>query len=1271
MHAAASGNGPASLRRLSQDYTVLRRAAEGGAVWDVVIVGSGYGGAMAAAELAGLHGENGQPLSVCVLERGREYAPGMFASSLGELPAHVRAHRGTHDGAIGRPEALLDLRIGEDVTALVANGLGGGSLINAGVMETPAPADRRWPEALRRDLDDADFDAVRQALGGTGNLQAAGLRKTQALERLAQGSGLPFRYAAVTVQTDPLDTSMPICTLCGDCMTGCNVGAKKSLDTTLLARAWAQGAQVYTGCSVLRVERACDTDSWLVETVYTDGSLRKRHAPMPLRARKVILAAGTLGSTEILLRSRSPQLRLSTRLGERFSCNGDNLVALHAGPRAVHCSDEEFRPFGERRVGPTITGIVELDGALVEEFAVPASLKRLFDEMVTSAHLLQGLTTWPVRPWAKRGRDSMAVDPDAMENTLLVGLIGHDESAGRIVLNPVTSGADDQHAEGRVHVEWPDVRASPLMDHAWRQADAAFRRGGEGASVLPNPVWRPVPASLDPLLQGKGGPVLTVHPLGGCAMAESADEGVVNHLGEVFDPQGGGVHEGLVVLDGSILPGSLGVNPALTIATIARRSARRLAAQWGWQRPATVSLRAVPPRPMFRAPADCTPRRPVRTEAEIVERLAGPAGPWWVEMTVCYEPVAIADLTASSTRELRVDPARSFLRVYAGGPAAHCELMTLRESERDQRALHIAPLAGRMTLIEPGAGITAISHAVRAGTAWLVNRGTRELWDRLIGTSKASALSAANFAASAARAGEMRVFDYALEVGAPVKHAHAFLARRLPSGLRLAGSKRLTYGRRSNPWRQLTELQLEGFPDSPGTATLKLDGRFLARQGVPLLRITKQENHVVALAEFASLAMCWARTMVSVHAWSFRAPDTAHPRDSHLRPLPMEGVPPPQQHLIVVEVRPPAAPVQVLLTHYPNPGRRPIALVHGYSASGTTFTHHAIPQPLARYLWQRGHDVWVLDLRTSAGMATATLPWRFEDAAFVDLPAAISFIRERTGQTVDVFAHCIGAVMLSMALLGDAEMVSRWYGADLADGWNRWPRWDAERNALAANLGRIVLSQKGPVLVYSDGNVLRAYFMRLLRRVALPDNYQFHIPADQNAVAALMDRLLSTLPYPEMEFLRENPLLPPWRRAQWAGFRHRMDALYARDFSLEHITPTTLGAIADLFGPLNLDTVAQAIHFARLNTITDRAGAPFDTSGARLRARWPRGGTLAIHGAENGLVDVHTVHLLRQQMDFAGVPFRECVIPGYGHQDCLIGRHAARDVFPHVSAFLQ
>jgi hypothetical protein len=517
----------------------------------------------------------------------------------------------------------------------------------------------------------------------------------------------------------------------------------------------------------------------------------------------------------------------------------------------------------------------------------------------------------------------------------------------------------------------------------------------------------------------------------------------------------------------------------------------------------------------------------------------------------------------------------------------------------------------------------------------------------------------------------MRCFEYALELGAPLKHTEPRLSAQLPPGHRLSGSKNLTYQTRSNPWRQLTQLRLDRFPGSAGPSVLRVDGRFLARQGVPLLRITKQENQMVALAEFASLAASWARTLVSVHSWSFRAPDPAPPHQPNLRPGPVEGLPVPRRHRLRVEARPPYHPVHALLTNYPNPGRPPIALLHGYSASGSTFTHGAIPEPLARHLWRRGHDVWVLDLRTSAGMRSATMPWSFEDAAFVDLPAAIDFIRRRTGRQVDVFAHCIGAVMLSMALLADADMVSRWYAADLKQGWNRTPRWDAERNALGDNVGRIVLSQKGPLLVYSDENVLRAYLLRALRRVVFPDNYQFRPPADQDVLGGVMDRLLCTMPYPEGEFLRENAFLPPWRRAAWAGFRHRMDALYARDFSLENIGDRTLASIEDLFGPLNLDTVSQAIHFARLNTITDRGGEPFDTSGAQLRARWPRNGTLAIHGEENGLVDIHSLHVLKKQMDFAGVPFRECPIPRYGHQDCLIGVHAARDVFRHVTDFLQ
>jgi pimeloyl-ACP methyl ester carboxylesterase len=592
--------------------------------------------------------------------------------------------------------------------------------------------------------------------------------------------------------------------------------------------------------------------------------------------------------------------------------------------------------------------------------------------------------------------------------------------------------------------------------------------------------------------------------------------------------------------------------------------------------------------------------------------------------------------------------------------------MTLPEEQRDRQALFAARLEGELAILEPA---SSALRALGAAGAWLVNRGTRELWDWATRTSP-NRLSIGSFFASAERAGELRCFAYELRLGTALKGADHPLGSALRPGTPLQGSKCLTYGWRSNPWQQLTQVRLEGFPGSREAAILRLDGRFLARQGVPLMRITQQENQVVALAEFGSLAATWLRTLASIHLWSFRAPDPAPPHVPQLLPGRLAGMPSPATCELDLEDATAGSAVRVRLTRYGNPGQPPVALVHGYSASGNTFTHPAIPVPLAQHLWQAGHDVWVLDLRTSAAMRTARHAWRFEDAAFADLPVALAHIARETGRPVDVFAHCIGAVMLSMALLTDRQALQR-FALPASPGQEADPkRWGEELEALQVNVRRIVLSQKGPALVYCDDNVLRAYFMRVLRRLILPEDYQFHPSEPPRATHTLMDRLLATLPYPPEEFTRENPRLP-WRRARWAGFRHRMDALYARDFTLGNLSDKTLDAIDDLFGPLNLETVAQAIHFARQNAITDGTGRPFDMSGAVLAARWPHHGTLSIHGADNGLVDVKTLDLMTAQMAYAGVPYRAHSIEGYGHQDCLIGRRAARDVFPVISDFLQ
>ena len=136
-----------------------------------------------------------------------------------------------------------------------------------------------------------------------------------------------------------------------------------------------------------------------------------------------------------------------------------------------------------------------------------------------------------------------------------------------------------------------------------------------------------------------------------------------------------------------------------------------------------------------------------------------------------------------------------------------------------------------------------------------------------------------DFVELASRAGEVRRFDYTLRLGA-VSRDPSGLAAKLAPGSELRGHKRLTYGRRANPWRQLTTLHLTQFPGlAPRVVpALTLDMRFLAAQGAPLLRITRQQDHACALAELTSFLLYFARVIVHGHLWTFRRPDPPAPR---------------------------------------------------------------------------------------------------------------------------------------------------------------------------------------------------------------------------------------------------------------------------------------------------------------------------------------------------------------------------------------------------------
>ena len=1393
--------------RLSRGLSDLWRLEGPQPIFDVVIVGSGYGGSVAASELSDKvvpYRSGTRPLSVCVLERGKEYLPGEFPSRFSDLPAHLRIGHQNSGRVGGIHDGLFDVRMGDDVMALVANGLGGGSLINAGVLLEPELQDfanNHTFHSLIAQLSDGDyFNRARRALGGLvtrngkeientiarrpDNPKNELLRKTAALKSMADDHPFDLPPISVAMDDEPNSAGVKLtpCNLCGDCMTGCNVGAKDSLDANLLERAAHAGAQIFSGASVLSLRRSKQGEGephWVIRVAHTDPSLQSRETgPLFVHARKAILAAGTLGSTEILLRSRDDRLAFSARLGERFSCNGDNIAAVYRMPNRTNgCANEDV-PADQRCVGPTITGSIAKRngprGFLVQEFSVPGPMKQLFEEVVTTANALNQL---PDSDETRHGfeskwkEDPLAVTDRYMKRSLVVGIIGHDNAGGTLHLPSPLRPRDKPPQQGTLRIRWPEARNTETLNES--HSELAKLVGSVKARLRPaliaNPMWRLLPNALADLVSQPRGPVLTVHPLGGCCIGSAHADGVVDDCGRVFNA-GAEADDAwlgsLIVLDGSIVPGSLGVNPALTITAVAMRATENLCIDWGYVAPNQAQANGQPiaePRPILirrrvepADPGTNTQRHaPTPTTIEIVERLRGPVAlqvgqtlprKCIVELTLAYEEAPVRSLMSTLRRTVRVDPGniQSRLRIYDKKVWDDNRLRVESDLSRSSFSLFEARLSGTLRFMhrEPS---TPLQRRIHSIWAWVRNRGLRDTWQAIFGKTEAKRQTVGEYIGSlwklASRAGEVRRFDYRLNVGEilrPMKDDQGNEIDAIRVGDAITGSKRLTYDRRANPWRQLTELSLDRMPAmrEDKTPTLTLDTRFLANQGFPLLRITKQQDQARALLDLFSFGLYMARVLVSTHLWTFRKPDTPSTAEPVRLPGPVAGLEAPEVTELVVDRMPrdcdaavhdvprrndmpnittietprprqsrltdfcnaePSEQVKVRLTRYlpakrSTPSRHsdsdedgprppPLVMIHGYSVSGNTFTHESLAPSAVEFFCGKGREVWVVDLRTSTGMSTATFPWAMEQAGVIDIPAALLHIRNATQQKVDILAHCIGCAMLSMAVLTDARDV-RSSGVQL--GVDTWLTSEHLGILTAFNglnptgdghpcINRIVLSQKGPVLRYTDSNVFRAFVLQSVRRWLLADDYQFRPPRDPKVSDQLLDRFLASIPYPDEDYDVENPLWP-CKLTPWTATRHRMDALYGRDFSAANLSEATLNAIDDLFGPINLDTVAQTIHFARFHAITNQRGRGEFVTRRRLRERWGGIPTLAIHGQENGLADVTTQDLLKQQLEGAGVPFRAVPSdkPPYsnlGHQDVLIGASSAA-VFQDIEDFL-
>ncbi len=1337
---------------------------------DFIIIGSGYGGAIAAEALAGATKKNGDPVSVYVLERGKEFTAGTFPSSLAETPTEIRFTTQNAKRARGTLDGLYDVRLGNDLNVVLANGLGGGSLINAGVMERPS-ADvfsNSWPEQFRN-FEQSDFyNKVIEKLGGTVNKQDNNitlhpshqkepLAKFKAIKSLAGNAN--FRPANISIamkgRKNWAGVELKQCNLCGDCASGCNVGAKDSLNNNLLYAAKEKGANLITGATVLSIEKK-EHNEWQLNIVHTDENLRKDQIkPFTIRAKQIILSAGSLGSTELL--KKSSTLEFSDKLGERFSSNGDAIItAYNQKSKSNAIASESVKPY-ERNVGPTITGIIDnRKGAkgkkfVVQEMAVPAMLEVLFSELYTTSYAMRSLYQSPdkSRHFSNylKMRDPLAVDSMAIDNTSIYAVMGNDNANGKLTLD---KSADEYYGEGTIQVDWEELKNSDYLEQQIDYIKELSSQTNSGAEIIVNPAWKAFPDAAMFLVDERKGPPITVHPLGGCSMADSAENGVVNHLGKVFDKdKGKSVHEGLFVLDGSIIPTAIGTNPALTIAAVTQRAIDLLINEWQLEYNA---LRSRNPTPLktHRNQIDHSDKQ-LDTQIQIVERLSnqlkiknakGELQNVVMEISLNSHDKSLKELAGKgvglNNNKITINPNASNpvsgdllskLRIFdrdewnnirseLSMSTDNSKYVKSIEEKLDDIALFIAPLSGDLTVFGRESS-SYYGRLFRGLWAWFANRGARDILHELDPTDYEKAGRRPDYKrrsvkqlwkdakALASRAGEVRTLKYDLNVEAVTDYPEfSNLSKQ-----KIIGIKRFTYSRRANPWRQLSEMTLTKFspwvPQSNKPTVLTLDTQYLARIGVPLIKLVKQRDGVAALADIAGFAAYFLRLLMHIHIWSFRQPDMPKPRKTNLLAGEIEGISKPIVFPLIkvdtikgndVSGYKDGEPVYIRLICYkqkrPIQNPRPILMIHGYSVSSNSFAHPSVKNGLAEYFYDKDkRDVWLVDLRTSSGLKTARYPWKFEDVAEKDIEEAVDFIYEHYQEEcegkhkIDVLAHCMGTVMFSMAVLNSQKINPE------SERDDKDPKFYKKR------IRRVVFSQVTPALKLSPDNQLRALLANYFKEL-LPDDYQFNpylsetideentlhrtslqrgkkdVPNTYKPlgiVEQLLDRLLYTLPYPENEFDRINPF--PFnmsKRVTYAQTRHRMDAIYGRDFNLVQLTDDVAEHIDDLFGPMSIETVTQVMHFANLQMATTVHGYNLYVTKQNLWNKWRDFPTLSIHSKANGLVDYSTGNRCETIFKEASCKFTTVLIDDhtYGHQDGIIGKNAHKDVFEKVQCFL-
>jgi cholesterol oxidase len=519
---------------------------------DVAVIGSGFGGSVAAHRLT----EKGY--RVTVLEKGRRWQPSDFPKNNWNIR---KSFWFPYIGCRG----IFGMRLLREALVLHGVGVGGGSLVYANTLFEPP--ETVWDDPQWKGLEDwravmpERYDTARKMLGVVENpklgpadeaLRRAAARRGRESSFKNTPVGIYFGSPDVTVPDPYFDGAGPPrtgCTFCGGCMVGCRPGAKNTLDKNYLYLAEKAGARVIPDTRVTFVE-ALPGGAYRLHWKQSKGLFSSTKGT--LTSARVVFSAGVLGTVPLLMESkeRGGLPNLSRQIGNVVRTNSEALLGVTSRSRK------------DLSEGIAIAAKVEIDE--VTHFECVRFPKGSDVMLLLGTPLTDGGPGLP--RWLKWLGNILRHPIDFLR---IIKPWGKAET-GTVVMAMQTADNHTRLVRKRQWL-WPFRRTLTTQPDPNQPGIPSY-------IPVANEIAREVAADLDAIPQSTLNEVLldtstTAHILGGCGIGADADHGVIDSSGRVFG------YEGLYVMDGSMISANLGVNPSLTITALSEHVCSRIPAK--------------------------------------------------------------------------------------------------------------------------------------------------------------------------------------------------------------------------------------------------------------------------------------------------------------------------------------------------------------------------------------------------------------------------------------------------------------------------------------------------------------------------------------------------------------------------------------------------------------------------------------------------------------------------------------------------------------------